>query len=378
MKTAFAAATVLAGIVGAFSPAAAQQAVPPPMGQPTQQQGVPAFQPEPFWPKPLPGNWILGQVAGIAVSPDNHIWIVHRPGTLVDDEKGATKNPPETKCCTAAPPVLEFDLEGNLLRHWGGAGSGYEWPKNEHGIFIDKEGNVWVAGNDNADHQILKFTPDGKFLQQIGKSGSTGDSNSPTQLGRPAHMVTDDAGAELFVADGYKNRRIIVFDAKSGAYKRHWGAYGNKPNDEKMPPYSPTAPLSQQFSNPVHCVRLSNDGLVYVCDRANDRIQVFRPDGTFVKEFRVEENTLQNGSVWDLVLSEDPQQKYIFIADGANGQIITINREDGKVLTQWGRHGRQPGQFKWVHNIAIDSQGNIYTAEVGFGRRVQKFKRTQQ
>jgi hypothetical protein len=336
---------------------------------------VPQFKVDPFWPKPLPENWILGQVAGIAVAPDDKIWIIHRPSTLVDDEKGAQKNPPETKCCKAAPPVMEFDAEGNLLRYWGGPGTGYEWPANEHGIFIDRAGNVWLAGNDKDDHQILKFTPDGKFLQQVGKAGSTGGSNSTTQLGRPAHLILDEPAGELFVADGYLNRRVIVFDAKTGAYKRHWGAYGKTPSDDKTPPYKPDAPLSQQFANPVHCVRVSNDGFVYVCDRANDRIQIFRKDGTFVKEFRVEAQTMQNGSVWDLVLSNDPQQRYIFIADGANGQIITLSRDSGQVLTQWGRHGRQAGQFKWVHNIAIDSKGNIYTAEVGFGRRAQKFNR---
>ncbi len=350
-------------------------AIPAHAQQGAKADSPPTFQPEPFWPKPLPGNWILGQVAGIAVSPNDRIWIVHRPATLVDDEKGALANPPTTKCCTPAPAVMEFDTDGNLLRSWGGPGQGYEWPKSEHGIHIDKDGNVWLAGNAETDHQLLKFTPDGKFLMQIGKAASTGDSNSTTQLGRPAHLVIDDETSEVYVADGYKNRRVIVFDAKSGAYKRHWGAYGKKPSDEKMPPYTPTAPLSEQFSNPVHCVRLSNDGLVYVCDRANDRIQVFRKDGTFVKEFRVEPATLQNGSVWDLVLSEDKEQKFIFVADGANGQIIALVRDTGEVLNQWGRHGRQPGQFKWVHNMAIDSKGNLYTAEVGFGRRVQKFRR---
>lgn len=355
----------------------AQQLLPPPMGQPSSQPGIPKFQPEPYWPKALPGNWVLGQVSGIAVDNKDHIWIVHRPSTLHDDEKGAMKNPPETKCCTAAPPVLEFDADGNLLRYWGGPGAGYDWPKSEHGIHVDSQGNVWLAGNDNADHQILTFSGNGNFLQQIGKANVTGDSNSPDKLGRPAHIALDEPANELYVADGYKNRRVIVFDAKSGAFKRLWGAYGKKPSDDKMPPYRASAPLSEQFSNPVHCVRLSNDGFVYVCDRANDRIQVFRKDGSFVKEFRIEPETLQNGSVWDLVLSEDTAQKYIFIADGANGQIITINRDDGKVLTQWGRHGRQPGQFKWVHNIAIDSKGNIYTAEVGFGHRAQKFRRVE-
>jgi DNA-binding beta-propeller fold protein YncE len=357
-------------LAGAFAPniVAAQQ--------PAKADSPPAFQPEPFWPKPLPEGWILGQVAGIAVSPDDHIWILHRPASLLDDEKGLEKNPPEYKCCKAAPAVMEFDTDGNLLRHWGSPGAG-QWVKNEHGLHIDRDGSVWLGGNNDGD-QILHFTADGKFINQIGKDdGTKGPRSGDTaRLNRPAHMVTDEAANEIYVADGYGNRRVIVFDARTGAYKRHWGAYGNTPNDDKQPPYAPAAELSKQFSSPVHCVRVSNDGLVYVCDRANNRIQVFRKDGTFVKEFRVTPATLANGSVWDLVLSQDKDQRFIFTADGANGQITTLLRDTGEQLSQWGRHGRQPGQFKWVHNIAIDSKGNLYTAEVGFGRRVQKFKRT--
>jgi hypothetical protein len=338
---------------------------------------TPKFAVDPYWPKALPENWIVGQVSGIAVDRHDHIWIVHRPGTLLDDEKGAQQNPPATRCCKAAPPVMEFDREGNLLRYWGGPGAGFDWPKSEHGIFVDEEDNVWVGGNDPVDHQILKFTGDGKFLMQIGKANSTGGSNSTTQLGRPAHMMIDAVAGEMYIADGYLNRRVLVLDAKTGAYKRHWGAYGAKPNDDKQAAYDPKAPPAQQFANPVHCVRLARDGLLYVCDRQNDRIQVFHKDGTFVKEFRVEPQTLQNGSVWDLVLSEDHAQKYIFLADGANGQVVTLLRDDGSVVTSWGRSGRMAGQFKWVHNIAIDSQGNLYTAEVGFGRRAQKFTRVE-
>ena len=343
-----------------------------------QGSGLPQYVVEPFWPKPLPDNWILGQVAGVAVDNDDSVWIIHRPSTLVDDEKGAEKNPPETRCCKAAPPVLHFAADGSLLGSWGGPGAGYEWPGTEHGIHIDKDGNVWLAGNGKDDHQILKFAPDGKFLQQIGKAATTGGSNSKTALGRPAHMVTDEAAGELYVADGYLNRRIVVFDAKTGAYKRHWGAYGSKePSDDKLPAYTPVAlsALSKSFSNPVHCVRLSRDGLVYVCDRANDRIQVFQKDGTFVQEFQVDPQTLQNGSVWDLVLSEDSGQRYIFVADGANMQISTLDRQSGETLARFGRPGRMAGEFKWVHNMAIDSKGNLYTAEVGTGRRLQKFKR---
>jgi DNA-binding beta-propeller fold protein YncE len=345
---------------------------------PAGADAPPQYAVDPFWPKPLPDNWILGQVSGIAVDGQDNIWIVHRPATLVDDEKGAQKNPPETRCCKAPPPVLQFAPDGKLLKSWGGPGAGYDWPQTEHGIHVDTDGNVWLAGNGKDDHQILKFTPDGKFLQQIGKAGATGGSNSKAQLGRPAHMVTDDAAGELYVADGYQNRRIVVFDLKTGEYKRHWGAYGTRePTDDKLPPYAPVAiaALSKSFSNPVHCVRLARDGLVYVCDRANDRIQVFRKDGTFVKEFQVEPQTLQNGAVWDLVLSEDGAQRYIFVADGANMAVMTLDRQTGEKLASFGRPGRMAGEFKWVHNMAIDSKGNLYTSEVGHGRRAQKFKR---
>jgi hypothetical protein len=340
---------------------------------------VPAFKVDPFWPRDLPDNLLLGQVAGIAVDGKDNIWIIHRPGSLVDDEKGAQKSPPETRCCQAAPPVLQFSRDGKLLRKWGGPGAGYAWPKNEHGIHIDKDGNVWIGGNDKED-QVLKFDPDGKFLLQIGKADTPATSSNTARLGRPAHMFTDDAASEIYIADGYGNRRIIVFDSKTGAYKRHWGAYGTKtPTDEKLPPYKPVAftDQSKSFSNPVHCVRISNDGFVYTCDRANDRIQVFKKDGTFVKEFQVEPQTLQNGSVWDLVLSEDRDQRYIFVADGANMQVMTLDRQTGEKLSSFGRPGHMAGNFKWVHNMAIDSRGTIYTSEVGDGRRAQKFRRVR-
>jgi DNA-binding beta-propeller fold protein YncE len=186
-------------------------------------------------------------------------------------------------------------------------------------------------------------------------------------------MMMDPQAQELYVADGYGNRRVVVFDSRTGAYKRHWGAYGAPPSDEKQPPYDPAQAASRQFGNPVHCVRLSSDGKVYVCDRVNNRIQVFEHSGRFVQEFRVEPATLSNGSVWDMVLSHDAAQKYLYVADGANGRIYVLNRADGKELSSFGRTGRMAGEFKWVHNMAIDRQGNLYTSEVGYGRRVQKF-----
>jgi len=318
---------------------------------------------------------MLGQVAAVAVDKQDNVWVLHRPTTLLDDEKGAQANPPTTKCCTAAPAVLQFDSAGNLLRSWGGKGPGYDWFESEHGIFVDDAGNVWIGGNSPKDHHVVQFTPDGKFIKQLGKPGKSEGSSSTTQLGRPAQIQVDAAANELYVADGYGNRRIVVFDAKTFAYKRHWGAYGERPHDDKLPPYDPRAALLRSFLNPVHCVRLSNDGLVYVCDRNADRIQVFEKSGKFVREFRIEPATLQSGSVADLAFSEDRAQKYMFIADITNNQVHIVERETGQLLGSFSKPGRMAGELKTVHNIAIDSKGNLYTAEVGTGRRAQKFVR---
>jgi DNA-binding beta-propeller fold protein YncE len=341
---------------------------------------VPEFRVDASWPKPFPEEnglqLIVGQVAGIAIDRRGHVWLLHRPASLHPDEWDSKANRPIThRCCKALPPVVELDADGRYVRGWGGPGAGYEWPKVEHGIYADPEGNIWVGGNGPEDHMLLKFTPDGRFLQQIGRAGKSEGSNSRMQLGRPAHMTLDAAAGELYVADGYGNRRVIVFDAKTGAYKRHWGAYGAVPSDEKLPPYEPAKPLSKQFGNPVHCVRLSNDAKVYVCDRVNNRIQVFSRQGEFLHEFRVEVQTLANGSVWDMVLSHDSEQRFLYVADGANGRIYILRRSDGVQVGSFGRTGRMAGEFKWIHNLGIDAQGNLYTSEVGFGRRAQKFLR---
>ena len=337
--------------------------------------GVPQFLVDPFWPKPLPNNWILGQVAGIRVDRFDHIWVVQRPGSLTKRDRAAEQNPPQAKCCVAAPPVLVFDQSGNLIRHWGGPGQGYNWPKSEHSIYIDDNDYIWLAGNDKNDGQLLKFTMDGKFVLQIGKPIEGADSNSTERLGSPADIAVDIAAHEVYAADGYSNRRVVVFDSETGAYKRHWGAYGNKPSDEKTPPYDPAKPVSQQFGNPVHCVRISKDGLVYVCDRINDRYQIFRKDGTFVSEHFFERNTRLNGSVYEIAFSPDKEQKFIYMVDGSNGEVRIVERANNEVLGRFGRVGRQAGEFTAAHNIAVDQEGNIYTAEVADGMRVQRFRR---
>jgi DNA-binding beta-propeller fold protein YncE len=337
--------------------------------------GIPQFLVDPFWPKPLPNNWLLGQVAGIRVDRFDHIWVVQRPGSLTKRDLAAQQNPPQAKCCMAAPPVLVFDQSGNLIRSWGGPGQGYNWPKSEHSIYIDDNDFIWLAGNDKSDGQLLKFTMDGKFVLQIGKPIDGADSNSTERLGSPADIAVDVAAKEVYAADGYTNRRVVVFDSETGAYKRHWGAYGNRPSDEKTPPYDPAKPVAQQFGNPVHCVRISKDGLVYVCDRINDRYQIFRKDGTFVSEHFFERNTRLNGSVYEIAFSPDREQKFIYMVDGSNGEVRIVDRASNEVLGRFGRVGRQAGEFVAAHNITVDLAGNIYTAEVADGERVQKFRR---
>lgn len=362
---------LLAGLLAVAGPAA-----------PAAEAGDTAmahFRVDAGWPKPLPHGWILGQVSGIATDSEDHVWVLQRPGSLTEDERGATLSPPQSRCCAPAPPVLEFDGQGNLLRAWGGPGTGYDWPRNEHGIHVDAKGYVWITGNGAEDGQLLKFTRDGGFVMQIGKVGAQTGNNDVTRLGQAAGVEVDTAAGEVYVADGYYNRRVIVFDTETGAYKRQWGAYGKAPSDGEKPNTRRTVPPTDaqltQFGNPVHCVRMAHDGLVYVCDRLNNRVQVFHKDGRYVKEFAVEPRTAGNGSVWDLVLSRDPQQRWLFMADGRNNQILTLSRETGEVQGSLGRPGRYAGEFHWVHDLAIDSQGNLYAGEVDTGKRAQKFVR---
>jgi DNA-binding beta-propeller fold protein YncE len=360
---------------------------------------APRFEVDPLWPKPLPNHWVMGMTIGVTVDAQDHIWIINRPRTNDPRELHAQSDPPAAECCASAPPVLQFDQAGNLLRHWGGPGEGYDWPNSLHGITIDYKGNVWLAGAGRGtppgqgrtgppqplaegqtdltgywnDNMVLKFTMDGKFLMQIGKPNHTKGSNDLENLRLPAKTFIDPKTDELYVADGYGNHRVIVYDAETGKYKRHWGAYGHVPDDINLGPYKPDAPLAQQFRNPVHCAMLSHDNLLYVCDRSNDRLQVFHPDGTFVKEKIIAKNTLGDGSVWDLAFSADPQQKFIYICDGENEKIYVLDRDSLDVLTSFGDGGRQPGEFYGVHSIASDSKGNIFTTETYQGHRVQKF-----
>ena len=334
----------------------------------------PIFEVDPLWPKPLPNHWLLGTTIGVSVDNRDHIWIVHRGDSLSAGETPAAQDPPvATECCFPAPPVLEFDQAGTLVNYWGGPGEGYEWPASNHGIWVDHMDNVWIGGNGGPDSHLLKFDRYGNFLLQVGRSGGNAGSNDSENFGRVAKIMVDPKDNEAYIADGYLNKRVAVLDAETGAMKRFWGAYGNTPDDADLGRYDPDAEPAQQFRTPVHCADLSNDGLVYACDRVNNRIQVFQKDGTFVEELIVARETLGAGSAWDVAFSRDADQKYLYMADGVNEKVYIIDRQEMEVISSFGDGGRQPGQFYGAHSIATDSSGNIYTTETFEGKRVQKF-----
>jgi len=385
--------TTACGSPPAASPAsAAGDAAATTADVPPGTKVAPMFEVDPYWPRPLPNHWVTGSTIGLSVDAQDNVWTIHRQGAVednfkaadipaskaVDDEAMPTTGGPQGgndmigQCCKVAPPVLVYDAAGNLVKSWGGKGDGYDWPDSNHGITADSKGNVWIAGNGDKDTQVLKFDGAGKFILQIGKHGVHNGSNDTQNFWKPTKIFEDVDANEVYVSDGYGNRRVIVFDAATGAYKRHWGAYGNKPDDAPMPAYNPSAEPSKQF-NTVHCVIVSKDGLVYVCDRVNDRIQVFRKDGTFVKEQRIDPKTYRSGAVWDMTFSRDPEQTYIYQANGVDEKVNILLRSTLEVLTSFGDGGRQPGQFFGVHNLATDSKGNLYTAETYTGARVQRF-----
>jgi len=344
-------------------------------GEEADNTGVPSFAVDPHWPKPLPNNWIIGQVSGVAVDSRDHVWIAHRPGSLTPNEIGSAQDPPISACCDPAPPVIEFDQDGNVVQAWGGPDTHDPWPNAEHGIYVDFQDNVWIASSGASADVVLKFSSEGERLLQIGEFGETGGSDNTTLLGGPTDIAVDPVTNEVYISDGYGNRRVIVYDAESGEYRRHWGAYGETPDDSELEPYDPEADPLRTWRTPVHSVRISNDDLVYVSDRVGNRFQVFQKNGEFVTEKLIATETLSMGSVWDIDFSPDAEQTYMYVADGTNNKVWTLTRDNFEIVGEFGRNGRYAGQFHWLHSIAVDSHGNIYTGEVDTGMRVQRFVR---
>lgn len=383
----------------------------------------PRFEVDLLWPKPMPNRWILGSVTGVAVDARDHIFVLSIPDYFTArTEIGSATNPPTGECCTPTPAVVEYDANGTLVGSWGGPGAGYTWPTQAARIAIDPKGDIWIGGAGGNDTRILKFSRDGKFLGEMGKmvasaatpaqaaqpdtayagvsrgaasrggggqaaagGGRGGRGRGPSgppplppnnasleHFGGAMGFAFDAAANEGYVADGARNHRVAVVDMTTGAIKRVFGAYGAKPEDAPGPKYSPEAPPSKQFGV-VSCAQLSRDGLLYVCDRSNNRIQVFKKDGSFVKEKVVAPATLGLGSVWDIAFSRDAQQRYLYVADGMNQKIWILDRASLEVVSAFGDGGRQPGEFYAVNAIATDSKGNIYTGETLEGKRVQKF-----
>ncbi len=360
---------------------------------------VPKFEVDPYWPKPLPNHWLMGNTIGLDVDKNDNVWVIHRPQTLEFMETYRTRG--ESDCCTAAPDVLAFNQAGDVIKHWGKA-AGHDWPTSNHGITIDKDGNVWLGGNGAEqpgpaagtmaqfqadakrapgageggeggryhDSFILKMSPDGKYLGQIGKANASKGSLDTENVKGVALIRFLPGTNELVAADGYGNHRVSVWDATTMKFKRMWGAYGKKPSDENIPPYNPKSP---QFGNPVHCAEPTKDNLLYVCDRMNNRVQIFKFDGTFVREFVIQPKSKGDGTPWGIAFSQDPQQKFMFIIDGTNEKIHVYDRQSEKELYTFGGGGRIAGQFYAVHNIIADSKGNLYTTETYRGQRVQKF-----
>lgn len=355
----------------------------------TAQSGArtsPIFQVDPFWPKQLPNQWIFGNISGLFVDAKDHVWVLTRPATVNDFEASADGDRPTARCCKRPPPVIEFDSAGNVVQAWGGPAKGYEWPlpdqekpraeyvsrgpMGEHTIAVDHNDHVWLGSNGPSGTVILKFSRAGKFVMQIGKRGQNKGSNDTQNLGGPAGLVVDPKTNELFVADGYVNRRVVVFDADTGAYKRHWGAYGQPPDDQWRGPRNAAVPAPQ--FNVVHCVKISKDDLVYVCDRGNSRIQVFRKDGTFIREQQVAAWSTR-GSAFDIAFSPDPKQQFLYMLDGRNSRVWILRRDTLEVMNYFGHGGHQAGAFTAAHNLAVDSKHNLYVGEALEGKRVQKF-----
>ena len=352
-----------------FGSASAQAPQPPRM--------IPHFEPDPSWPK-LPAKWVWGQVSSVSIDSDGNAWILQRPSTVRNDQKAM-----------AAPPVLEFDEAGNFIQGWGGPGPGYDWPETEHGIYADPKGFIWLGGNGKTDNHLVKFTRDGKFVMQIGHKGQSKGNTDTVNVNQAADTFFYAPTNELFVADGYGNRRIIVFDADTGAFKRMWGAFGNPPRDnvpaepkvaegDRIPAKELTGPGPLDFVRPVHAARVSNDGLVYVSDRGGKRVQVFTLDGKFVMQRFIdrycEAPHCGNGqTVASTAFSHDPEQQFLYVASRSPARLWILDRKTLEPLDSFGRNGIAPGEFYVMHHMNVDTKGNLYVTEVQDGKRIQKF-----
>ena len=334
----------------------------------------PRFEVDPTWPK-VPNDWVLGEVTSVSVDRNDNVWVLHVPQSIPEDRRE-----------NAAPPVLQFDSEGNLLRSWGGPDDGAPWLGREHGIFVDADDFVWLGGRAGwprtvtpgvSDDMIMKFTMDGELVLQIGESGRSTGNLDTENVHQATDVFVDTDANEVYVADGYGNKRVIVFDSETGEFKRMWGAFGNPP----PPTFEPNAPVPQPQTTPEgppefglpHAIKVSNDGIVYLADRINNRIQMFTREGEFLEQVRV----TNDGS--DVVpvpagfaFSPDSEQRFLYVVDSGAMRVVIFDRQTMTQIGAVGSRGTGAGEFDIVHHIAVDSNGNLYTAEIVNNRRVQK------
>ena len=327
--------------------------------------GTPKFEIDPWWPKPLPEGWITGRVGAVCIDSHDHVIITNRRD-ITEEEMETSKQ---------APSVIIFDLAGNMVDAWDG-----DWDKVPgviHGCYADKDNNIWLTGN--GDGVIQKYSHDGKLLLQIGKRGVFDTDNgtakgkrlnaSQTGFFNPAGVVVDPQNGDVYVADGYGNRRIAVFD-RNGKFLRQWGRQATKEETARGDP--------GVFSQVVHCVAMSNAGLIYVCDRQGDRIQVFDKMGKFQRNIWIRTGTKDlpdpRGTAWWIDFSRDKEQKYLYMMNGRNEQVHILDHASGTILSSFGRPGHQLANFTHGHTLTVDSKGNVYVAETDWGRRIQKFR----
>jgi hypothetical protein len=364
---------------------------------------IPVYEVDASWPKvPFPNNWLIQAVPVVTTDHNDHIWAISRARDLTPDESMATTNPPRGDCCFAAPEILEFDMEGNLINAWGGPGHHPLWPAGPQTIVVDSETNVWVSARGRGDG-LMKFSREGEFLWDFGHRGPRPEpgqelprlveDNTETDLLPNGVFVfnLDEIEREIYILD-YK--RVLVYDMDTAEFKRGWGGRGmplDEITNDPTPPYDWRAgppPDLDQFAPTLHCVHISVDGLVYVCERGNNRIQIFTKQGDPVFEFHVANHTpargpecgrigdpvhARCGTTWNMTFSHDEQQQYVLVADGTNHRIWIHDRFTGEQVGEVGSPGRNAGQFYWLDGIALDSYGNMYTGEVWKGKRAQKF-----
>jgi len=331
------------------------------------QQAVdaPKFKIDPFWPNPLPDRWVTGNLGGVCVDAQDHVFTLNRGDLTHKEEKNAT----------ASPTIIEFDPDGRILNSWGNKDL---LPKRPHGCFVDFQNNIWIGGNQ--DGIVQKYSHDGsKMLLQIGTKGrldtwdgtmdSPAKNSSHTLLNLPASIAVDPTNGDVYIADGYGNSRVVVFDS-SGHFLRQWGHLGTMAEVD--------AGVGGAFLKIVHCVVIDHDGLVYVCDREGRHIQVFDKMGNFKKSYSFPESETRplkgGGRPCGMGFSPDPAQKFIYVADCGNDEILLLDRGTGQILSSFGRPGNQVGEFASPHTMAVNSRGDIIVAEAAEGRRLDLFR----